>query len=178
MSTVQHQPFLNRRVLKFNVGFLLVQGAGHQKDLELDLPRVRLDEDLDLDYLRGTLRFSRNSQGILVQADLEASVAAECSRCLTPTSVPVPIELEELFAYPLDPEMDYSVDDTGILDLSPLLREETFLATPMLIVCRPDCAGLCPVCGQNLNEGSCDCEQEDIDPRLEALRTLKDGDSH
>jgi uncharacterized protein len=178
VTTAQHQSFLNRRVLKFNVGFLLVQGAGHQKDIELDLPRTRVDEDLDLDYLRGTLRFSRNSRGILLQADLEVSFDAECSRCLTPTQVPVHVELEELFAYPPDLDMEYSVDDTGILDLAPLLREETILATPMLIVCRPDCAGLCPVCGQNLNEGSCDCDQDEIDPRLEALRALKDDDSH
>ncbi|WP_119072588.1 YceD family protein [Aggregatilinea lenta] len=178
MTTVQNQSFLNRRVLKFNIGFLLAQGAGHQKDIDLDLPRIRVDEDLDLDYVRGPLRFSRNSRGILIQGDLEASVAAECSRCLTPTSVPVSVSLEELFAYPPDPEMDYSVDDTGILDLAPLLREETILATPMVIVCHDDCAGLCPICGQNFNEGTCDCEQEEIDPRLEALRALKDDDSH
>lgn len=179
MSTEQHQSFLNRRVLKFNVGFLLVQGAGHQKDIDLDLPRVRVSDDLDLDYLCGPLRFSRNSRGILVQADLDASVAVECSRCLAVSMVPIRLEIEELFAYPASDESDYAVEETGVLDLAPLLREETILATPMGVVCRPDCAGLCPVCGQNLNEGPCECERDDVDPRLAILRSLKeDKDTH
>ena len=68
----------------------------------------------------------------------------------------------------------YSIDDTGVMDLAPLLREEVILAVPMGVLCRSDCAGLCPVCGQNLNEGTCDCEQDDIDPRWAVLRAQRD----
>ncbi|HEX3051918.1 MAG TPA: DUF177 domain-containing protein [Aggregatilineaceae bacterium] len=175
MTNSHNQPFVNPRVLKVNVGFLLVQGAGHQKSFELDLPRVRLEEDLDLDYVRGELRLSRNSRGILVQGGLETSVVGECVRCLTPTAVPVTFELEELFAYPPSAEAEYAVDDTGILDLGPLLREEAILALPIGVLCRPDCAGLCPECGQNLNEGTCNCEL-DIDPRMESLRSYFNED--
>jgi uncharacterized protein len=49
---------------------------------------------------------------------------------------------------------------------------------PMGILCRPDCAGLCPQCGQNLNEGTCDCAKDDIDPRFEVLRRLGDEDNN
>jgi uncharacterized protein len=177
VANSQNQSFVNPRVLKINVGFLLAEGVGYTRVIELDLPRVRVDEDLDLDYLRGNLRLSRNSRGILLQGVLETSVVNECSRCLTPTLVPVDVELEELFAFPPTPEQAYSVEETGILDLAPLLREEAILAMPMGILCRPDCAGLCPECGQNLNEGTCDCEQDDIDPRLEVLRRLSDADN-
>jgi uncharacterized protein len=58
-----------------------------------------------------------------------------------------------------------------------LLREEAILAIPMGALCRPDCAGLCPQCGQNWNEGPCDCEQDEIDPRFAALREHRDKEN-
>ncbi|MBN1564204.1 MAG: DUF177 domain-containing protein [Anaerolineae bacterium] len=166
--------YVHPRVLKFNIGFLLVQGAGHQRDMELDLPRLRLDDDVELDFLTGTLRLSRNSRGVLAQGKLKTQIVGECVRCLEPITTPVELELEELFSYPPSPETPYSVDDTGILDLAPLLREEAILAVPMGALCRPDCAGLCLECGQNLNEATCDCKADDIDPRLAILRQLRE----
>lgn len=170
MSGSQQPGFVNRRVLKINVGFMLAETVGYQREIEIDLPRVRLEDDLELDFLRGTLRLSRNSHGILVQGVLDTHIVAECARCLTPTLVPVALELEELFSYPPSPETIYSVEETGNLDLAPLIREEAILAVPMGVLCRPDCAGLCPECGQNLNEGTCDCAREQIDPRFAILR--------
>jgi uncharacterized protein len=69
------------------------------------------------------------------------------------------------------------VPETGLLDLEPLIREEMLLAIPINPICRPDCKGLCPVCGENLNESQCSHEDEEVDPRLSVLRTLlnKDG---
>jgi uncharacterized protein len=65
------------------------------------------------------------------------------------------------------------VADDGILDVAPLVRQEVILATPIGVLCRPDCAGLCPTCGRNLNDGPCDCDHDAIDPRLAALKQLK-----
>lgn len=181
MTDSQHQAFVNNRVFKLNVGFLLAQGAGYRRDVTFELPRVRVAEDLELDELVGELQLSRTSRGILVQGELETRVLAECSRCLALTAVPVILSLEELYTYPPSAdwadETPYSVQETGILDLAPLLREEAVLAVPMGVLCRPDCAGLCPECGQNLNEGSCNCERDDIDPRLAILRERLDAAS-
>lgn len=171
MSTSRSQHFLSRRVLKINVGFMLAEGVGYVREIALDLPRVQLDDDLTLDFLRGTLRLSRNSRGILVQGTLNTHVLAECARCLRPTFVPVGLGLEELFAFPASPDCVYSVAETGILDTAPLLREEAILAMPMVVLCRPDCAGLCPQCGQDFNEGPCGCEPDRFDPRFEVLRS-------
>lgn len=176
MTDSQFPEFVNPRVLKINVGFILAESAGYQRTIELDLPRVRIGGDLELDYVRGALRLNRNSRGIFARGDLEAAIIGECARCLETTHVPVSFEIEELFAYPPIPEEPYSIDETGILDLAPLLREEAILAVPMVILCRPDCAGLCPVCGKNWNEGPCDCSQDEIDPRLAGLRALLEGD--
>lgn len=170
MTHSQHPNFVHPRNLKINLGFLLAEGVGYQRVLDLDFPRLRVDEDLELDFLRGSLRLSRNSRGILVQGKLETGVLVECARCLTPTFCPVQVEFGELFSFPPSPDTAYSVAETGILDLAPLIREETILNVPMGILCRPDCAGLCPECGQNWNEGPCDCKQNEVDPRLAVLR--------
>src|SRR5205823_6296594 len=120
------------------------------------------------------LRLSRTSRGILVQGSLETAIEGECSRCLSHTSEKLEAPIEELFVYPPSPDADFVVADDGILDLTPLLREEIILDTPMGVLCRPNCAGLCPTCGKNLNEGLCDCDSDEIDPRFAALKALKD----
>jgi uncharacterized protein len=170
-----HNGYVSNRVLKLQVGFLLSEGVGQSRETEFDVPRLRVADDLMLDYLRGTLRLSRTSRGILVQGTLDTAIEGECSRCLNRESVQLEVPIEELFVYPPRPEADFVLADDGILDLTPLLREEIILDTPMGVLCRPDCAGLCPNCGKNLNDGPCDCDRETIDPRLAALKTLKDN---
>jgi uncharacterized protein len=54
------------------------------------------------------------------------------------------------------------------------MREQFYLALPMKPLCRADCKGLCPMCGTNLNRGTCDCKREWKDPRLSALKELRD----
>ncbi len=169
-----HQGYVNNRVLKLQVGFLLNEGVGQSRDIEFDVPRLRIADDLMLDYLRGMLHLSRTSRGILVQGTINTTARGECVRCLEPASVDLEVPVEELYVYPPEPGAEFTVADDGILDLALLLREEIILDTPMGVLCKPDCAGLCPTCGKNLNEGPCDCEGEDIDPRLAALKRLKD----
>ena len=62
----------------------------------------------------------------------------------------------------------------GELDLSNAVREEVMLAINQYVVCDPKCSGLCPRCGTNLNQATCDCRQDESDPRWEALQALKD----
>jgi uncharacterized protein len=166
--------FVNKRILKMQVGFLLSESAGQSRETEFDVPTLRVAEDLMLDYLRGTLRLSRTSRGILVQGTLDTAIQGECGRCLDTASVELEVPIEELFVYPPTPDADFTVAEDGILDLAPLLREEIILDTPMGVLCRPECAGLCPTCGKNLNDGPCDCDRGEIDPRLAALKVLKD----
>jgi uncharacterized protein len=64
------------------------------------------------------------------------------------------------------------INEQHILDLSEVLRQNLLLAVPMQPLCRPDCAGLCPTCGQDLNEGACECDSAGIDPRWADLGSL------
>ena len=170
-----HTSYVNNRVLKIQVGFLLNEDFGNSRDTEFDIPHLLVDNDMLLDHLGGTLHISRNSRGVLVQGTLEAAVQGECARCLeenVPLTLTLPID--ELYVYPATPDAEYSVPDSGLLDLAPLIREEVIVQTPITVLCRPDCAGLCPDCGANLNDGPCDCDKDNIDPRFAALKQLKD----
>jgi uncharacterized protein len=167
--------YVSNRVLKLNVGFLLATGAGHQHQTTFDVPVVRVDNDVDLEYLRGTLRLTRTKEGILAQGTLHAGLAVECVRCLDDILRDVPIEVEELYAYPAAITSEYSIEEDGQLDLTPLLRAEALMADEDGILCREDCQGLCMECGANLNHETCDCGEDDIDPRFAALKALRDS---
>jgi len=167
--------FVSARVLKINVGFLLADGPGHSHDTAFDVPVVRVAEDLDLEYLRGPLRLSRTKEGILVQGVLQLGVLDECARCLDPVTREVTIQVEELFAYPAPLDNEFSVNETGILDLAPLVRDEVLIAQSVGVLCRPDCKGLCPHCGENLNNTTCRCESDAINPRFAQLKELLDS---
>jgi uncharacterized protein len=174
LSDTQHG-YVSNRILKLQVGYLLSESAGQSRDVEFDVPTLRVAEDLTLNYLKGKLHLSRTSRGILMQGTLTAHIDAECARCIEATTVELSIPIEELFVYPPEPGEESIVPDSGVLDLTPLLREEIIVDTPTIILCRSDCAGLCPTCGKNLNEGLCDCDKEDIDPRFAQLKSLRDN---
>lgn len=160
--------------LRFNFGFLLEATLGESRDIELDYPDIRVAEDLQLTPLRGTLRASRTSEGIYVEGKLATAVLAECVRCLVEFSLPVTLQLDDLFYYPPStaPQGEYVVGENGFIDLSPLVRELSLLELPMQPICKSDCQGLCQECGANLNEGDCGCLDDDVDPRLAMLGSL------
>jgi uncharacterized protein len=66
----------------------------------------------------------------------------------------------------------FTIDEHHILDLTEAIRQYTVLAVPMKPLCNENCAGLCPSCGQNLNQGECGCPSPDTDPRWANLRRI------
>lgn len=106
-----------------------------------------------------------------------------CSRCLEP----YPLAVDGVFDLRYVPQKDVGDyaereigdDDLSVafyedetIDLEQLVQEQFYLALPMKPLCRPDCRGLCPDCGMNLNQHACDCTRVWVDPRLEALKSL------
>lgn len=166
--------YVSNRVLKLNVGFLLGAGPGHIHDTAFDVPAIRVSDDVDLAYVRGSLRLSRTKEGLLVQGDLHLGVEDECYRCLDPMQRDVVINLEELYNYPVPKDAEFSLSDDGILDLSPLIRAEALIEDSHGALCRPDCKGLCPECGTNWNYATCTCAEQQIDSRFAGLRQLLD----
>lgn len=160
-------------LLRLNVGFIIHQSVGYSRDFPLEVPALRLP-DLSLNNLLGTARVTRTAQGLLVQVRMQAEVMTECVRCLTDFAQPLSIDFTELYAFTPHSvtESGLLVPETGKIDLAPLVREEMLLAIPISPLCREDCKGLCPICGENLNETTCHHDDESIDPRLSVLKAL------
>lgn len=168
------QQYIHSRVLKINVGFFLSESPGFHRVVSLDIPQsLKVADDVTVAALQGDLRLTRTSEGILVQGILEATIPDSCHRCLTETEVDFPLDIEELFGTSPQIDSPFLVGEDNILDLAPLVREEVLIGVPHHILCRPDCAGLCPDCGHNLNTGPCDCQNETIDSRWAALSELQ-----
>lgn len=175
----------SERPLVWNVAGLLAEDAGAARDYEVRDVRIDLGEDLALsEPIEGRVRLSRTNRGVLASADLRAAIALVCSRCLRDISFPVEARIQEEYLPSLElasgrplpitdePEVP-RLDDHHELDLETPVREALQLAEPIAPVCRPDCPGLCIVCGDRLDEGTHDHPDDDIDPRLEALRAFR-----
>jgi len=119
--------------------------------------------DVDLEALSGG--------GVMVSGTVRFSWRAECRRCLSPAAGTGTASVRELFVVDGDPETTYSMTP-DVLDLEPLARDAVLLELPLAPVCRPDCKGLCPTCGQDLNLSGCDCSEGERDPRWRALDVL------
>lgn len=163
-----------RAPLRLNVGFIVHQGIGYSREFDFDLPKLTLPPDQELRNVKGTARFTRTPQGLLSQGKMRAVLYTDCARCLTTFPQPLDIDFTELYAFALKfaTESGLILPDDGNIDLEPLVREYMLLEVPLNPLCKPDCKGLCPICGGNLNEEVCDHDTEVFDPRLAALKTL------
>jgi uncharacterized protein len=145
---------LPRNPLRFNVGFLLKTPVGTYRDIHFEYPEILLKPDFRLSDFSGVAKVSRTPQGILVQGDFQGKVPAECVRCLNDFVQLLHASFDELFA--LDErsitESELLLPEDGTIDLEPLVREYLLIEVPISPVCKNDCLGLCPECGQNLNE--------------------------
>lgn len=159
---------------RLNVGFIVHQSAGFSRVFTIDLAQIFLPPDLLLQEMDGTCKVTRTPQGLLVQIKMQAVHPLECARCLTEYKQPLKIEFAELYAF----SPRYATDsglllpEDGHIDLEPLIREYMLLEIPLIPQCRPDCAGFCSICGENLNENPHTHEDGEVDPRLAALKSL------
>lgn len=167
----------------YNVAQLLKESVGATRRYEVSEPGDYSAEGWGEVRPQGTVSLLRTPQGLLVQAELEVSIPEQCGRCLEPFSQALVAKIEEEFqpitdvntGAPLEVPRDedvFTIDERHVLDLTEALRQAIILARPMQSLCRPDCAGLCPNCGQDLNQGACDCAQAPVDPRWVALNDL------
>ena len=120
------------------------------------------------------LTVTRASSGNVLELALDVSLEGPCFRCLQDAELALELGLREYEA--TKPESDderteYLADDR--LDLSAWAHDAIALALPDKILCRPDCAGLCPVCGRDLNAEPHEHVEERVDPRWEALSRLR-----
>lgn len=170
--------------MEYNVSHLLKSSVGATREYELDRGTdLALDDEITAIIEGGHVRFDRTDRGILARGNVEATVELACARCLDPVQEPIAADFAEEFEPSIDvvtgralpaPENDlvFTIDERHILDLSEAIRQNLIAALPMQPLCRPDCAGLCPVCGVNRNEEACDCVVDDENHPFAALAEL------
>ena len=174
--------------MRSHVAQLLKEGIGATRSHEVREPDFVVADDGARGLVEGTVSLLRTNSGILARATLRLRYPDVCSRCLTPLEVPLELHIEEEYQptvdvftgaaspRPKDPNT-FLIDEHHVLDLTEALRQYRLLAAPMQPLCRPDCAGLCPICGQNLNEAPCACSRDEYDSRWSALAKLAQGES-
>jgi len=151
--------------MQLNVSQLLKASIGSIRSYEVS-------ETVDItgggSMVEGKVRLMRTDRGILVKGTLHTEIEVTCSRCLSLFSCPLALNIEEEYfpttdvisgaTLPLPEEPGcFTIDGHHALDLTEAIRQYALLATPMKPLCGEDCAGLCPYCGHNLNQGPCDC---------------------
>jgi uncharacterized protein len=154
-------------------------GEAHRDEIEAELEPYELGGQR---YVPGTERVpaelvvTRASTGTVFELRLRARLHGPCFRCLADAVLDLPISVREYQATsPGDAEeltTQYVADDR--LDVAGWARDAIALALPNKILCRPDCAGLCAVCGRNLNDEPHTHDEAEVDPRWAALEALRD----
>lgn len=165
---------LEHSALCIDVGFLLHQDVGYNRKYEINEKNVQIAEDLDACDLTGEIQFTRTTAGLYARGKLKVQTPLECVRCLSEFDQKLSAELSELFAFSPDKETDplLTIPQTGILDMTELVREYLILDIPIQPVCGTECAGLCEICGNPKQDGICEHPEEEIDPRMAVLKSL------
>ena len=161
-------------LLRLNVGFIVHQTIGYSRDFNFDIPEVSVEDDLHLKDLNGAVRVTRTPQGLLVQVKMQATIQAECVRCLEIFPQPLEVDFSELYAFSkrFITESGLILPENGHINLAPLLREYMLIEVPMTPFCQPDCKGLCLECGTNLNLAVCEHTASTDKNRFDALKSL------
>jgi uncharacterized protein len=168
--------------MQINVAQLLRASLGAVREYTVDEAVDVLGND-DFRSVSGEVALLRTNRSILVRAKLESQVELECSRCLRSFACPVTVEFEEEYFPTIDvvsgmqlPPAEepggFIIDEHHVIDLTEAIRQYTLMGIPMKPLCRENCAGICPGCGQNLNVSGCNCPAEPADPRLARLEEL------
>jgi len=168
--------------MQINVSQQLRAAIGSIRDYEVS-GIIDVAGDGNGSLVQGRVRLMRTDRGILVKGELDTEVELTCSRCLSLFHCPLTLNIEEEYfpttdvvsgaSLPLPEELGcFTIDEHHVLDLTEAIHQCALLAIPMKPLCREDCAGLCPDCGHNLNQGACNCPPQGADSRWSELSKL------
>ncbi|HZK06368.1 MAG TPA: YceD family protein [Actinomycetaceae bacterium] len=165
-------------------------GAGRNIELAIPAPHdlgtsvigVPEGELVELD-----LTVQSTGEGVYVTGTIGTRLTGECVRCLDPLDRRLDLDVSELYLFP--ESVQRAIDDGDeeatemlrtdgeTLDLEPMVRDTIVTDLPFRPLCRPDCPGLCPVCGIRMEDAEPGHEHREVDPRFAALAVLLEGES-
>jgi uncharacterized protein len=113
---------------------------------------------------------------LMIEGECELTLEIPCDRCLEPVEIPFQLNFTKNVDLSDDVQADELDEKNYIdgynLDVDKLLYNEILIGWPMKILCCEDCKGICNTCGQNLNKGTCNCEDTSLDPRMSVIRDV------
>ena len=114
---------------------------------------------------------------LLITGECRLVLEIPCDRCLEPVATEFNLEFSKSIDLSEDENQVDELDEKNYidgynLDVDELLYNEILIGWPMKILCGDDCKGICNTCGQNLNKGTCDCEDTSLDPRMSVIRDV------
>ena len=139
---------------------------------ELKVSGSSVPEDAKVRF-HGVIEAMEAGQGVVASGEVSSIWTGLCRRCLGFATGEISEHVREIYEHDAVEGETYALSG-DLVDLEPLLRETVMLELPEAPLCSAECAGLCPTCGINRNEGTCDCVQEVGDPRWAALDALRD----
>ncbi|MBL8051068.1 MAG: DUF177 domain-containing protein [Anaerolineales bacterium] len=162
-----------KKPFRFNVGFIIHEDVGYSHDFPFAFDELTLD-DLELTNFEGIASVGKTPQGLILQADFSAETTLECVRCLTSFEHALNWSFTELYAFDKRSETESGLflPDDAHLDLAELIRDYALLEIPISPVHDDACKGLCPECGQNLNNKDCGHRPEQSDSPFAKLKDL------
>lgn len=150
---------------------------------EVDEPCPR-DAELECTQpVKGQLQFTNTASLLLIEGEIKTEVKLECGRCLVDFTMPVEATIKEEFQLekagdaicmlPMDEEdVSAGLISNNILDIQELIRQDLLLTLPIQPLCKPECRGLCPTCGKNLNVRKCKCPPAEPESPFQVLAEL------
>ncbi|MDD5399111.1 MAG: DUF177 domain-containing protein [Dehalococcoidia bacterium] len=164
--------------MQINVAQLLKEPVGAKRNYEID----GLAGENGENHVKGNIELMRTSRGILAEGRFSVDIKGSCSRCLAEVKKRISFIMEEEFFPVIDivsgahlnpPPDEFAITDNHILDLSEAIRQYIIMTTPTRLLCRPDCPGICPICGQELARGDCGHSSRPRDSRWDKLTQLE-----
>lgn len=170
---------MSERTDKYDLGRLrLTSGEGRRLDLAVSLGRFEFGTehyDVEPVLVPVALDVSKmTGAGMALRLRFSAALVGPCMRCLGPAAPSFDVDVREVNQPGGGEELQSPyLDDADVLDLAAWARDSYVLALPQQLLCRPDCAGLCPICGADLNADPEHAHEREPDARWAALRELK-----
>jgi uncharacterized protein len=162
----------------------IAQHIGMRSTQEINEPCFPDNEELQcVSPVHGSVEVTNSGTLLLVRGNLETDVRLPCGRCLTDVLMPIEVVIDEqfplvhvgdaMFAVPEEVEDTASnLVNNNVLDLEELIRQNLLAGMPIQPLCAPECKGLCPTCGQNLNTEECTCPAETVESPFQVLAEL------
>lgn len=161
--------------------------TGKTQEISFDY-QMKSDPGLIFDHLHpvesrpvlGTGKVLKSGRRFILEMTYSGQVKVPCDRCLTLFDYEYSGEFTRILEKgEAGSEVEEDEDGEDIwkiegdsVELDPIVEDDVLMNLPLKMLCTADCAGLCQMCGQNLNTGSCACEMDTVDPRMAALQEL------